>query len=249
MKADAKRDAATHPHSGIATVSVVLDGAVQYAETTGSKGVLRAGSVEWMRAGGGVWHTGSCASWAGARLPALGRTPRIPRECANQSRYLDPADVPEAGPVRVILGSYQGLRSLIDSPPMTHLVVTLRDGERWSYQPPAGHDVAWVAISQGALDASLGITHGEVAVFENGESEISFVADGNTQFVLGSAPRHPHPLVLGNYSVHTSGAALQQGEAEIRRIGAELRDSGKNSYALAQLEPERELPFNRKTRS
>ena len=59
MKADAKRDAATHPHSGIATVSVVLDGAVQYAETTGSKGVLRAGSVEWMRAGGGVWHTGT----------------------------------------------------------------------------------------------------------------------------------------------------------------------------------------------
>jgi redox-sensitive bicupin YhaK (pirin superfamily) len=48
-----------HPHSGIATVTVVLEGAVQYAETTGKAGVLSAGSIEWMRAGNGVWHTGA----------------------------------------------------------------------------------------------------------------------------------------------------------------------------------------------
>jgi redox-sensitive bicupin YhaK (pirin superfamily) len=35
-----------HPHSGIATVTVVLEGAVRYAETTGKAGVLSAGSVE-----------------------------------------------------------------------------------------------------------------------------------------------------------------------------------------------------------
>src|SRR5262245_16436249 len=47
-----------HPHSGIATVTVMLDGAVRIAETTGKKGVLPPGSIEWMRAGNGVWHTG-----------------------------------------------------------------------------------------------------------------------------------------------------------------------------------------------
>src|SRR5688572_29395802 len=31
-----------HPHSGIATVTVVFDGAARYAETTGSAGVLPA---------------------------------------------------------------------------------------------------------------------------------------------------------------------------------------------------------------
>jgi len=41
--------------------------------------------------------------------------------------------------------------------------------------------------------------------------------------VLGSAAKHPHELVLGYYSVHTSKATLEQGEAEIRRIGAQLR--------------------------
>jgi len=48
-----------HPHSGIATVTVMLDGAVRFAETTGKDGVLPAGSVEWMRASNGVWHTGA----------------------------------------------------------------------------------------------------------------------------------------------------------------------------------------------
>ena len=53
-------------------------------------------------------------------------------------------------------------------------------------------------------------------------------------FVLGSAPAHPHDLVLGNYSVHTSGRALRQGEEEIRRIGARLLAEGKRSYALRE---------------
>src|SRR5205814_1145591 len=37
-----------HPHSGIATVTVMLEGAVRFAETTGKDGVLPPGSVEWM---------------------------------------------------------------------------------------------------------------------------------------------------------------------------------------------------------
>jgi redox-sensitive bicupin YhaK (pirin superfamily) len=48
-----------YPHSGIATVTVLQEGVLEYQETTGVKGILRAGGVEWMRAGGGVWHTGS----------------------------------------------------------------------------------------------------------------------------------------------------------------------------------------------
>jgi redox-sensitive bicupin YhaK (pirin superfamily) len=48
-----------HPHSGIATVTVVLEGSIEYAETTGKSGVVQTGGVEWMRAGNGVWHTGA----------------------------------------------------------------------------------------------------------------------------------------------------------------------------------------------
>jgi hypothetical protein len=46
-------------------------------------------------------------------------------------------------------------------------------------------------------------------------------------FVLGSAVLHPHDLVLGRYSVHTSQAALQNGQERIRQIGQRLRAEGR----------------------
>jgi redox-sensitive bicupin YhaK (pirin superfamily) len=47
-----------HPHSGIATLTLILAGQAFYKETTGREGVIETGGVEWMRASSGVWHTG-----------------------------------------------------------------------------------------------------------------------------------------------------------------------------------------------
>ncbi len=102
----------------------------------------------------------------------------------------------------------------------------LADGESWRYQPPAGHPVAWVANSRGKLHVSGVVLDQEVAVFEESDAPLDSVAQGETEFVLGSAAKHPHELVLGYYSVHTSQDALDRGEAEIRRIGEGLRARG-----------------------
>ena len=48
---------ADHPHSGIATHTTLLQGSVGYRDSTGKSGTLRAGSVEWMQAGGGASGT------------------------------------------------------------------------------------------------------------------------------------------------------------------------------------------------
>ena len=215
-----------HPHSGIATVSVILEGAVRYAETTGTQGVLQAGSIEWMRAGGGVWHTGSVEA---GRVKGFQLWVALPPELENEpnaSHYVMPELVPVEGPARVILGRYGGATSPIDSPPMTYLSVSLKDGERWTYHPPAGHTVAFVAVHEGTLRTPSPVPRGEIAVFEPSERPIEFVADGATGFVFGSAAKHRHHLALGNYSVHTSAEALRQGESEIRRIGRQLLSDG-----------------------
>jgi redox-sensitive bicupin YhaK (pirin superfamily) len=222
-----------HPHSGIATVTVMLEESIHYAETTGKAGLLPSGGVEWMRAGNGVWHTGAPEPGARGFQLWVALPPEL-ENGPNDSRYVMPEEVPVVGPVRVILGSYGNAKSPIASPPMTYLQVSLKDGERWSYQPPKGHDVAWVAVNDGVLRASSRIVSGEIAIFEPSEESIDFVAQGNTRFVLGSAAKHPHELVLGNYSVHTSLEALRQGETEIRRIGQKLRAEGKRSYALRE---------------
>ena len=46
-----------HPHRGMQTVTVVLEGAIEHRDHTGAHGVLRAGDVQWMTAGHGVLHS------------------------------------------------------------------------------------------------------------------------------------------------------------------------------------------------
>ena len=220
-----------HPHSGIATVTVLLDGAIRIADTTGADVVLPAGGIEWMRAGHGVWHTGQVQPGEARAFQLWVALPPELENAPSASLYVQPEQVPAVGPARVILGSYEGATSPIDAPPMTYLQVDLAPGEHWRYQPPHGHQVAWVAVAVGALHTPARVPAGEVAVFEPSEAPIDFVADGPTRFVLGSAAPHPHPLHLGNYSVHTSAAALRRGEDEIVRIGRELRAAGTLRHA------------------
>jgi redox-sensitive bicupin YhaK (pirin superfamily) len=222
-----------HPHSGIATLTVIHEGSMSYEETTGQKGILSAGGVEWMRAGRGVWHTGSSVgadTTKGFQLWIA--LPEQLEHAPSQGYYLSESEVPASGCSRVILGSYAGVSSFIPSPlGINYLDVQLEAGERWSYQPPEGHEVAWLAVSQGVvrvgetpLDET--VSTGEIVVFEDSSAALMIQAKSAARFVLGSAAKHPHQLVTGRYSVHTSTAALQSGEREISRIGRELGAAG-----------------------
>jgi redox-sensitive bicupin YhaK (pirin superfamily) len=217
-----------HPHSGIATLTLILSGQAFYKETTEREGVINTGGVEWMRASSGVWHAGGISGnerikgfqlWV-AMPPAL--------ELAEpESQYLDATAFQSAGPARVIAGQYDGIKSLVGSPAgMTYLDVHLRAGERWMYQPPKNHNVAWIASHQGTVSTPSEVCAGEAVVFEEGEKPIEFEALTDTGFVLGSASKHPYELVTGHYSVHTTADALRQGESNIATIGRRLHNQG-----------------------
>jgi redox-sensitive bicupin YhaK (pirin superfamily) len=106
-----------HPHSGIATFTLLLSGSVAYEDTTGKSGVLPAGGVEWMRAGGGVWHDGRPAD--ASRMHGLQLWVALPPELENaapESQYVAPHEVPREGPISVMLGRYGASRSPVRAP-------------------------------------------------------------------------------------------------------------------------------------
>jgi len=224
-----------HPHSGIATLTTVLRGGLAYEDTTGKKGQVRAGGLEWMQAGGGVWHDGGALKGEALRGYQLWiALPAAVENASPESQYIEPEAVQETGPVRVILGRLGPARSPILAPEgINYFHVRLNDGQRWHYTPPQGHNVAWLAVDEGRLHAAKAIPAGQLVVFEESAADIDVRAEGTTSFVFGSAIKHPHPLVLGYYSVHTSAEALVQGEAEIRRIGQRLGAAGRLSRSAA----------------
>jgi redox-sensitive bicupin YhaK (pirin superfamily) len=218
-----------HPHSGIATLTYIAEGSVGYEDTTGAKGVVPAGGVEWMRAGGGVWHGGGAGEPGRARgfqlwialPPDLELGPSV-------SLYQSPQDLQREGPARILLGSYGAATSAIEAPsPINYLAVRLKAGDRWRYQPPAGHTILWVAVAEGAVSAADELHAGEMAIFEPSEESVEFAAQSDAELVLGSAMPHAHDLVLGSYSVHTSPATLREGEARIAAIRARLVREGR----------------------
>jgi redox-sensitive bicupin YhaK (pirin superfamily) len=218
-----------HPHSGIATLTLLLSGCVSYEDSTGAKGVIEAGGVEWMRAGGGVWHTGG---FAGAeRVKGYQLWVALPPELEHspaEAQYLGAEAFQRHGPARILLGRHENAASKVSAPPtMNYLDVTLKAGERWLYQPPKDHMVAWIAVHQGSVMTPLKVAQGELAVFEESNGPIEFEAQGDAAFILGSAVKHPHDLVLGYYSVHTHREALEKGEANIQAIGRRLKAEGR----------------------
>src|SRR6266849_2939153 len=96
-----------HPHSGIETVTVVLQGQLSYQETSGTEGVIDEGGVEWMHAGGGVWHSGGPVGVAHIKGYQLWiALPPEEENSDSEARYVDASRFRKNGPGRMILGRY-----------------------------------------------------------------------------------------------------------------------------------------------
>src|SRR6266404_4095219 len=218
-----------HPHSGIATVTYVAEGAVSYIDPDNVRGTLPAGGVEWMQAGRGMWHGGG--------LDHAGRTRgfqlwiALPPELelgSTISIYQAPEDVPQDGPARVLLGSYGSASSAIVSPsPINYLAVRLKAGERWRYEPPTDHTVLWTAVASGTISVPDELRQGDLVAFEPSSEAVEFEARTDAEFVLGSAVPHEYDLVLGSHSVHTTPAALRDAQAHLSAIRTRLVQEGR----------------------
>lgn len=46
-----------HPHRGIETVTYLLKGEVAHEDSTGTKGTIRDGDLQWMSSGSGIYHS------------------------------------------------------------------------------------------------------------------------------------------------------------------------------------------------
>jgi redox-sensitive bicupin YhaK (pirin superfamily) len=225
-----------HPHSGIATLTWQPGTDVAYEDTTGQKGTLKAGGLEWMNAGGGAWHKASLLGsghatgfqlWV-AMPPGVENGP-------SRGQYVPPEDVAElivpGGTVKVLLGSLQidsdiATSSIESHQDMNYFVVQLKTGTLWKYAPPQKHDVAFAVGFSGAPTVNGQKLQHTLAILDSeGSIEIG-APDGPVQVLVGTAAKHNCDLVLGTSSVHTSELALAQGLSTIRTLGLELRKAG-----------------------
>jgi redox-sensitive bicupin YhaK (pirin superfamily) len=213
---------ATHYYSGMAVLTVVLSGMVDFEDTTGKCGTIGPGGAAWMLAGAGASQDGRAVNYR--RIHALQLRIALPPEDENgpaSSRYLGPEEIGQEGASRVILGHYGQASGIISTrASMNLLQIKLKHGDRWRYQPPSGHNVGWVYPYSGELHTPGAVLSGELAVYEESDAAMQFQAEGDTEFLLASAVKHDYELVLGDSSAHTSREKLRRGEAELMHSGS-----------------------------
>jgi len=214
-----------HPHSGIATLTLPLTFDIEHSTSTGQVDTVARGGIEWVVAGSGIWHKARPLN--GQRMLAFQTWFALPptHELSPPSAvFLQAHEVPRAGHVTLLLGSYDNMHSKIDAPfDACFLWVQLAAGELWTYQPPRTHSVAWAFAQSGDLEVSGERLKRELAVFEEGSGALYFQAHGDCAFLVASAVKSPHELSLGRYSVHSSPVHLAAGEKRIQEIGAEMQ--------------------------
>lgn len=175
-----------HPHRGFETVTYVLQGSLDHLDSAGHGGHLRAGGVQWMRAGSGVVHS----EMPSAKLQRRGGTVEgfqlwvnLPKEHKmSKPRYqeIEPESIPEAkipgakspeSLVRVIAGSSCGISAVIEThTPINYIDVRLQAGDALEQAVPADH-VGFVYVYKGqGLVASKSISESQMAILADDDA-------------------------------------------------------------------------------
>ena len=87
-----------HPHRGIETITYVLSGEVDHADSLGNTGRLGAGDVQWMTAGSGIMHQEMPRGNASGQMHGFQLWANLPRDLKmTDPRYQDVAakEIPE----------------------------------------------------------------------------------------------------------------------------------------------------------
>ncbi|WP_407492822.1 pirin family protein [Pseudooceanicola sp. MF1-13] len=120
--ADFQRGFPWHPHRGIETITYVLSGTVDHADSLGNTGSLGAGDVQWMTAGSGILHQEMPQGTPSGQMHGFQLWANLPRDLKMTApRYQDveAKEIPEiidddGTKVRVVVGEFWGKRGPVD---------------------------------------------------------------------------------------------------------------------------------------
>jgi redox-sensitive bicupin YhaK (pirin superfamily) len=152
-----------HPHRGIETITYVLRGEVEHADSMGNRGVIGEGDVQWMTAGSGVIHQempkgdaegNLCGFQLWANLPASHKM-MDPRYRGIRSARIPEIRLGGGVRVRIICGSMNGItgpvRGIVTNP--EYLDVSIPAEETFSRDLPSDDTLfAYVIEGGGYFD-------------------------------------------------------------------------------------------------
>ena len=209
-----------HPHRGIETVTYMLNGEFEHQDSTGAKGIMAPGDVQWMKTGRGIIHS-EMPAMSGGKLLGFQLWINMPAKLKkNKPEYIY-IKSKELGThsdnektVKVIAGKYEN----VEGPEKNHNVepiyfhVILKEGKEFKCEVPSGHN-SFVYVLKG--DLKIGKKNHEKAsdsnliLLERG-SELKIKAEKNTEFLFIAGKPIGEPIARGGPFVMNTKAEILQ---------------------------------------
>ena len=220
-----------HPHRGFETVTYMIDGVFEHADSNGGGGVITNGDTQWMTAGAGILHIEKPPEWlvvSGGLFHGLQLWVNLPaaqKFAAPRYQDLRASEValvssPDGGAlVRIIAGDVAGYAGPGSTyTPMTMVHATLSPGARLTLPwRPDYNALAYVLAGQGSVGADeRAIGTGQLAVFGGGDAVT--IAAARTQqsrspnldvIVLGGRPIREPVAWMGPFVMNTREEVMQ----------------------------------------
>lgn len=212
-----------HPHRGIETLTIMLEGGFEHQDHMGHRAAIRAGGAQWMSAARGVIHSEMPLPGEGSihgfqlwiNLPAADKL-REPDYAQAEAAEL-PELTPAAGRLRVLAGRYGDTVSPIARTACDAAVMELRlePGGRYRWAPPAGHRALVRPFCgsirlAGAPGQAAQLDSGQMAVLD-GDGEVAITADdaGAGMLLLSGKPLGEPIVQYGPFVMNTSDEIRQ----------------------------------------
>jgi redox-sensitive bicupin YhaK (pirin superfamily) len=129
-----------HPHRGIETITYVLAGTVEHADSLGNRGAIAPGDLQWMTAGRGIIHQEMPKGDPAGRMHGFQLWANLPsalKMTAPRYQEIKAPEIPEVTEddgtqARIICGSFWGQRGPVEgiAADPTYIDVTVPPGKR-----------------------------------------------------------------------------------------------------------------------
>jgi quercetin 2,3-dioxygenase len=216
----------THPHRGFETVSYLIDGRFEHADSVGNRGVIGPGDVQWMTAGRGIVHSEMPRQEPGRLMWGLQLWLNLPAaDKMTPPRYqeLGAAAIPTAtlgdARVRLVAGALDGVRGPIDGIVVAPILLdaALPPGGRFVHRLP-DHHAAFLYCLDGELavgQRGVAVPAASLAVLGPGR-DLAIAAPVGGRFLLLAARPIGEPVARRGPFVMNSEAELDQAVADFR---------------------------------
>jgi len=209
-----------HPHRGIETVTYMLKGEFEHEDSTGAKGRMASGDVQWMKTGRGIIHSEMPAMSEG-KLQGFQLWINMPAELKKNKPeyiYIDSKQMQTYKDldkkITIIAGKFKD----VEGPVSKHNVepiyfdVELKEGKEFNFELSSTHN-SFIYLVEGSIkigDQTHEPIQNSKLIILNKEKNLDVLALKNSKFLLISGKPIGEPIARGGPFVMNTEAEIQE---------------------------------------